>query len=953
VCALTRNTRRWTIPPFVVHCFHPVGAILIFCLLLLIFFRDAFFNGSIPLFRDGGNFFFPLWTYLTGEYRQGRLPLWNPYINLGAPLAAENSCAAFYPGMAILALPVPFKTAYLVFLLVHLGVGAWGIVRLARKCGATTAGAFLAMLSYPFSGYVLFQIYNPIFLVSAAWLPWAVDALLEIVLRTGASLKDFYVKNETHQGTKLPTQVWISFWDQVAPVTRFGVFLSLMVLGGDPQTAYHCVILACATWIIQIMRTLRNRLRGRKDPSRLTSVLGVGLFLGAAMVIAFLLAAIQIIPTAAYTSVSERELLKPSVSRLVPKTCKNSEFQNGNSMSDTALASTARKRHESLWDRVIYDFSTPAYRWIEFIWPGFGGRPLPNNTRWLAAFVAEGRWWTPSMYMGLFPFLLAVLGMQFWPARNKRLAAHPGGLCETKPPVVCLQSQSMERVRIWLSWVSVVSLLAATGWYGPAGLFEGLQACSAKHPDAVTVLPPVGGIYWMLTQVVPGYEFFRYPSKWLVIATMALSVLASLAISRIDANHIRRLTWLSMSIIVSAICLLAIASFIPRLWDYTARHAPVDPVFGAFEPKQAKLEVITGLAIVGGLAGAWLCIAHRVPQRFLPIAILLLTACDLVFQNGWLILPVRAEESPKLAGHPQPPTRFWQKWCEYPKEWVAPSTNRIQELYDWEKASSAVRWGMVTGHAPLQSYGTLVPADYYAFLAILHEYMNRHRLPTPPRETLKLLGALPTGDVNMPDDRKSSPGMARDSFCENHYCFLSHDWVNLTTQELSQSDTWTLTESVFFPLGRPRSLSDPVVVETSDADWQRFLGQTGRKNEESTATTVKERCHLESFRAGDVVIGVCLRKPGIVVVREQFMPGWHVTVTSQDRTMTWSTSPLRINRIMMGVALPPGEWQITWTYRDPGLKLGTVLSGVAWFGLAFLAIGRRISLACRQRCAVG
>lgn len=190
--------------------------------------------------------------------------------------------------------------------------------------------------------------------------------------------------------------------------------------------------------------------------------------------------------------------------------------------------------------------------------------------------------------------------------------------------------------------------------------------------------------------------------------------------------------------------------------------------------------------------------------------------------------------------------------------------------------------------------------------------------------------------------------MGRDLFCENHYCFLSHDWVNLTTQELDQSDTWTLTESVFFPLGRPRSLSDPVVVETFDANWQQFFRHAGNKSGESMAATLKERCRLESFRAGDVVIGVCLRKPGIVVLREQSMPGWHITVTSQDGSMTWSTSPLRINRIMMGVALPPGEWQITWTYRDPGLKLGAVLSGVAWFALAFLAIGRGISLACRQ-----
>src|SRR6185436_19811170 len=41
--------------------------------------------------------FFPYHALVSREMKQGRLPLWNPYVNSGEPLAGSTQAAIFYP----------------------------------------------------------------------------------------------------------------------------------------------------------------------------------------------------------------------------------------------------------------------------------------------------------------------------------------------------------------------------------------------------------------------------------------------------------------------------------------------------------------------------------------------------------------------------------------------------------------------------------------------------------------------------------------------------------------------------------------------------------------------------------------------------------------------------------------------------------------------------------------
>ena len=92
-------------------------------------------------YRDAGHFYYPLFQYVQEEWAAGRVPLWNPYENLGQPLAADATSSVFYPGKLIFALPIGFAWAYKLYILAHVLLAAWAAYRLARHFGASVAAA--------------------------------------------------------------------------------------------------------------------------------------------------------------------------------------------------------------------------------------------------------------------------------------------------------------------------------------------------------------------------------------------------------------------------------------------------------------------------------------------------------------------------------------------------------------------------------------------------------------------------------------------------------------------------------------------------------------------------------------------------------------------------------------------------------------------------------------------
>lgn len=120
--------------------------------------------------RDIARYYYPMWKYATDSLAEGRVPLWNPLVNFGAPFLANLQNCVFYPP-AILLRTAPYGWAFNAYIVLHLAAaGAWTYAW-ARDNRQTRAGALLAGLAYSLSGYLLSAVNLTISLCTAAYLP--------------------------------------------------------------------------------------------------------------------------------------------------------------------------------------------------------------------------------------------------------------------------------------------------------------------------------------------------------------------------------------------------------------------------------------------------------------------------------------------------------------------------------------------------------------------------------------------------------------------------------------------------------------------------------------------------------------------------------------------------------------------------------------------------------------
>jgi len=938
-------------------------------------FSPVLLRGELPLFRDAGNFYYPLWYYLAQQYRAGKLPLWDPYENLGAPLLANGTTAAFYPGVVLFLLPIPYPATYATFLLTHVLLAAWGAGRLSRELGCRSETRPLAGIIYALAGPTLFQIHNPVYLVGGAWLPWILAATWRIIDAEESTLGPVNrAQAETDVGMDGRTKDWRFLARSRLRAARLLAFASAMsVLGGDPQTAYHGALIAFGTWATVIARRLFAARRREREPSTsLRFALVSGGILAGAFGAAFCLAAVQVLPSWHYAEHSDRALLtKATVGRLW-------EAPPEENSTDRAWAALRNSRADT-----VYAFSVAPWRFVELLWPGFGGDSVPVHERYLRALIEEGRWWTPSLYLGVIPFLLALSAIRFRPTRAAGVepdlndeaggfgAGDSGGANEFHAEIRERASAGNDAARVWLTWLALFAATASLGWYGPGSVGNALLAWTTGEDGATgPFYPPAGGPYWWLVRIVPGYAMFRYPGKWLPPLTIAVACLAAMGVE-LCWTAVRRIRWsasiavcLSLAGVVSA-CLAKWSG----LWD--AMRVPGDAIFGPFRAEEAfrhcliSFSSTAALGLIVGLI-AWKreipsdasrqgrslirSVSTRIGCRRWTLLCMLLSAVDLALAAKPLVLPVRPPTLPSVL--PQsPPRRVWRPFFWYPDAWQHRSSwGRLQELIDWERQTFFGRWGMVHGTANLQHYGTMMPVRYRAFLDALKTYMTKKGLTEPPGEILQWLGAERFEDwvKGVADDAKQGlTGMEQcpqsDRRC---HCLYLIDVGRVERQPIPLANggsirkLWDDAEEYFFPGGVPRSPESPPVMEVS--------GPSSEHDRENEARTVEQHeparhAALESpqcldYSPGDVRIRVKTPESRLLVLTEQYMPGWRVEVSSGLDGTKRATTPVCVDRLFWGCVLPPGEWTVRWYYRQPGLQWGAWISAVSWLALAVVGV---------------
>jgi hypothetical protein len=282
------------------NVFRDILAVALLWLLVIALYWRIALAGRVLASGDAFTYFYPYWAEATRAAQAGRLPLWNPYLFMGAPFLANSQVGVFYPLNWPLWLLLPAHSSIHLTIVLHLCLAALNTYLWARASlrmgwiGAWAAGAAFAL-----GGYLGAQVEHVNQLQGLAWLPL-------MLLLYDKSL--------------------ISNLQPPIDKRRSGIFaficlvlvIALVLLAGHTQTAFISLVglvaygLGPSLWqsLVEVWRYFRGRNRPAQSKTfpwlklRTTSASLVALAIAA--MLGAMLAAVQLAPTWELTQLSVR-----------------------------------------------------------------------------------------------------------------------------------------------------------------------------------------------------------------------------------------------------------------------------------------------------------------------------------------------------------------------------------------------------------------------------------------------------------------------------------------------------------------------------------------------------------------------------------------------------------------------------------------------------------------------
>ncbi len=929
--------------------------------LCLAFFGPLLFADHQFAYRDASQTYYPLYMKIQQEWSAGRWPLWMPEINGGVPLLANPVSAVFYPGKLVYAV-LPYAWAARVYVVLHILGGYWAMFILLRTWGISVIGSALAGLSYAFSGPIVFQYSNVVYLVGAAWMPLGVHAI------------DGWLRQQRRSA-----------------VFELALVLSMQMLGGDPESAYllgvagaaYCVWLywqrlgklrwallltAVATFyggkLLLAARAasfLAAHARGKSvAPSDLhwlswpTTLLGWGLILvivvrrwpgalrgmsglAAAAALAIAVCAIQLWPTLEFGQLSVRA-------------------------ADCGI-------HD------VYPLSLEPQRLLELAWPNAFGTIDRGNHAWLGLLSPNrSEPWEPSLYLGGFASLLAFSALGWrgeYPWRG------------------------------WLAGLVVVSILGSLGEYGsPLFWVRRVPQLAARlgPPDPPpaegaridgALLDGDGGPYWLMTASLPGFGVFRYPSKLLTLACLGLAGLAGMGWDDVSRHgRLNATRWGAAGLVLTLVALgcfsLAVPSLRERMseaaWKAVSAMGPLD-VDGALADLSASL---WHAALVLTLSVMLIRLAQRWPRGVGFLALMLATA-DLSIANSriiWTVPQSLLDQPPRMLGviqaaeqaAPSPgPFRIQRMALWEPVSWLGScSLDRMQEVCRWQHDTLQPLGGISLGLESTFAYSTTemfdlsllfdpLPRVADAREARLYNFRPGEHLISPPRASFDLWNTryfivparLAPGNPNraafsfLGDAEVLYP--VRTSFEGpggevRRQRWLDEEDVQVLRNKAAFPRAWVVHRARFVkPItGMNPNARRPLLKRLRASD-PRAPGEPGRGDNDLREVAWVETDHpgqLGRFLQGahrgpgDLVtfdrvepqhleLTARLQDRGLVVLADVFYPGWELTIDRHKSEI------LRVNRMMRGAAVEAGSHQLVFTYNPRSFRIGMPVSLLA------------------------
>ncbi len=616
-----------------------------------------------------------------------------------------------------------------------------------------------------------------------------------------------------------------------------GFVMAAITLGGDIQTAYHLGLIAVIVTAVRIInqrRLNRQAIQSQQAialPCSLNESNPIGRIYRSALVLAglaitaFCLAAIGIIPMLELIANSNR------------MTSDNSIHQ-----AESKLA-----------------FSVPVWRLPEFILSDFSGQQFPVYHRWTDAISGnDTACWVPNLYMGAIVFLLAIVTLRFFRG-SPRL--------------------------IWLSWIFLIALFASMGRFSLGYLLLSLDYWNGTEYFTGRISSGWGGLYGLLSSILPGYGGFRYPGKWLVIAAAAISILAAYGWDKLykKEDFANRFS-----------ILLAVIAAIEVIWFFIARilipaitvhlSSSIYGPFAGYNP--ISILISAGLLIV-------IAVLLRSKRNACRTIILVIISLELAFTGRNLICPIPAWVLNSESGYSTPVQRTYRSGNSWLPESFrqTSSADRETELALWNRTSLFAYNGL-SQHAPTCRYeGTLMLKDYAEFLRVGRQNGVSSELP--------LCSRIMTRENNI-------------VIFTPHKNVLPRVWLEKSDSPVAES----------LPVVRPDDCNNTIQAESCNRIViDLFAPQACR--------LVLADQYYPGWQAS-------ISKRKTDTIRKS---AFDDTISSDKYVYHGKKSVYRTNAILRAVDLPSaGFWRVEFVFRPISVYLGTVISLISWIGLIILWI---------------
>tara|TARA_R110002049_G_scaffold72490_3_gene187248 strand:- start:4767 stop:7307 length:2541 start_codon:yes stop_codon:yes gene_type:complete len=555
-----------------------------------------------------------------------------------------------------------------------------------------------------------------------------------------------------------------------------------------------------------------------------------------------------------------------------------------------------------------YQFSLPPWHTAELLTPNAIGTLFPVNHRISALIPGDGRMWTPTIYVG------AIATLAFFSCIFRRFQ-----FPRTGRPWMCL---------------AAISLFLSMGHFGAVWWLQQIPGVLPNTDSAVA------GPYWLLYQVLPGYDAFRYPTKWLPLFSLGASIAVAITVDEVrlrqDGRHQHRAAAL--------LGLLLLVGISVTGWQSGSGHPqPIsgDEFWGPIDWPGACREIASShlhsATVLFAMCVLFFVARRRQWKRSSWIAVLsVIVACDLYVASTNLIAKIdRRDETQLTESAPlQASTAANQKWMRtqsgggWPKEWrTTNSSTRLGEVEASGRVAWFGRWHLADRVSVLNGMVTIrsrAMANFWKASHVVTASMSSSSTEQywqSVRKWLSVDNVLHTSDRSRVTRLQNNrfvmvDATARTERRSRHPFRFDTDWKSFD-EDPASDDFVQLLQDVHATSGSPRS-----------------------------RIRASRELHAEPKHSVDVPLmdSYIQHADQTEIYVRNSVAGLLVRPTLQDGAWTAEISPigstdwtpievLPVNFITQGIHLPPGDWNVRFRYRPAWLSWSLTVAGIAWLAL--------------------